>query len=171
MFTTFTLFKFKKLLSMMNNLLKLVCLSLLTFVVSCSDECDGVECGPGACNDGTCECPDAYEGTSCELLTNAKYFGNWSTVIGDCGAGNGTSIDSIEIVAHPNGNPTEVQVTTNSPTFSGTIDGTIVNGSLSASGDIGNTATTITGTFTSDTDLDSQLSAGVANCTISFEKM
>lgn len=156
---------------MMNNLLKLVFLSLLTFVVSCSDECEGVECGPGTCNDGTCQCPDAYEGTFCDLLTNAKYFGNWSTVIGDCGAGNGTSIVSVDIAAHPNGNPTEIQLTTNSPTFNGTIDGTIVNGSLSTSGDIGSTATTITGSFTSDTTLNTNLSAGGANCTISFVKI
>jgi len=154
----------------MNNLLKLVFFSLFIFFISCSDNCDGVECGPGTCNDGTCECPDGYEGSTCELLSNSKYFGSWNTNTSDCGAGNTTSIVSIDIVAHPNGNPSEIQLTTNSASFNGTIDGTIVNGNLSASGNISNSSTTVAGGFVSDTELNIQLTAGSANCTISFVK-
>jgi hypothetical protein len=157
----------------MKNLLKLTFLLLMTLAMSCSDDndnCDGVECGPGVCNDGTCECPAGYEGDSCETISNAKYYGIWITGVSDCGAGNSTSIDSIEIAAHPNGNINEVQFTSFAPSFGGTIDGTIVNGNLAVAGDITNYPTTITGTFASDTDLDVDLSAGFFNCTIAFAK-
>jgi len=36
--------------------------------LSCSDACEDVICeNEGICNDGTCECPDGYEGMTCEI--------------------------------------------------------------------------------------------------------
>lgn len=46
-------------------------------LTSCGDKCKDVECGTGACIDGTCECGDGYEGTNCEILWTAKFLGSY----------------------------------------------------------------------------------------------
>jgi len=31
------------------------------------NRCDDVECGPGHCSEGICECPDGFFGENCEI--------------------------------------------------------------------------------------------------------
>ena len=52
---------------------------LITFN-SCSEEgpCESIVCqNGGTCEEGTCICPDWYEGTSCEIETREKFFGEY----------------------------------------------------------------------------------------------
>ncbi len=49
-----------------------------TTMNSCTDKCKDVECNTGVCVDGTCECPDGYEGTNCEIQWSAKFVGTYT---------------------------------------------------------------------------------------------
>lgn len=51
---------------------------LTTTMTSCGDNCKDVECNTGICVDGTCECPDGYEGTNCEIQWSAKFAGTYT---------------------------------------------------------------------------------------------
>jgi hypothetical protein len=48
---------------------RLFFLSLLfgLFIGCEPDPCDDVECGPGACVEGICDCPDGFSGVNCEI--------------------------------------------------------------------------------------------------------
>jgi hypothetical protein len=51
---------------------------------SCTeDKCKDVTCdNGGACVDGTCECADGYEGTTCQTETRTAFVGNYSVASG-----------------------------------------------------------------------------------------
>jgi len=54
---------------------------LLGLFIGCEpDPCEGVECGPGDCVDGNCDCPDGFSGVNCEI---EECFGV-DCVNGDC---------------------------------------------------------------------------------------
>ena len=40
---------------------------LLGLLIGCGpDLCEDVECGPGVCVEGICDCPDGFSGDNCE---------------------------------------------------------------------------------------------------------
>jgi len=51
---------------------------------SCTeDKCKDVTCSNGGvCMDGTCDCADGYEGTTCQTEQRAKFLGNYSVSAG-----------------------------------------------------------------------------------------
>lgn len=52
---------------------------ILTLVVSCKNPCDTITCfNGGTCDDGTCLCPNWYEGDYCETEQRTKFLGNYS---------------------------------------------------------------------------------------------
>ncbi len=54
-------------------------LVLTVLAISCSQPCDDIVCqNGGTCLEGTCLCPDGYEGTLCESEVREKYLGAWS---------------------------------------------------------------------------------------------
>jgi len=76
---------FRKLLFM--KTIKLLILGIFAFsamstFTSCMpDPCETVVCqNGGTCVEGTCECPDGYEGTNCETATVDKFVGTYTAV-------------------------------------------------------------------------------------------
>jgi hypothetical protein len=53
---------------------------LISFMFSCSDACDVIDCGVnGTCDDGVCLCAEGYAGFACETLVIEKYTGTWES--------------------------------------------------------------------------------------------
>jgi len=122
---------------------------------SCGNNCDGVECGVGTCEDGTCICPDGTEGTACEIIANAIYYGDYEVVVPTCGTTSNTAtVKSMSIVAHSNGNPTEIELTASTSSITGTINGTIVNGNIEAEGPFSTFTMEISGTFSDNDNME-----------------
>lgn len=75
--------------------------SLSVLFTSCeTDECKDVVCeNQGVCNenDGSCDCPVGYEGTSCETLSRTKFLGTYT---GSETCTVGTDTYSIQITAN-----------------------------------------------------------------------
>ncbi len=56
----------------------------ITYTSCNKDECKDVVCqNGGTCNEGNCDCPTGYEGTSCETKSVTKFVGTWA-VSEDC---------------------------------------------------------------------------------------
>tara|TARA_B110000444_G_scaffold98296_1_gene93253 strand:- start:3012 stop:3527 length:516 start_codon:yes stop_codon:yes gene_type:complete len=75
---------------------------LLTVLLlySCADPCEGVSClNGGLCIEGSCLCPDYYEGKNCELEEREKYFAtyNGTTTYSDTQGNTNTYADSKEV--------------------------------------------------------------------------
>ena len=75
---------------------------LLTVLLlfSCADPCEGVSClNGGLCIEGSCLCPDYYEGKNCELEEREKYFAtyNGTTTYSDTQGNTDTYADSKEV--------------------------------------------------------------------------
>ncbi|MCB9063767.1 MAG: calcium-binding EGF-like domain-containing protein [Chitinophagales bacterium] len=52
--------------------------SMVTYTACNKDACKDVTCNNGGtCINGTCACPDGYEGTNCETITREKFLGTW----------------------------------------------------------------------------------------------
>ena len=65
--------------------LKFYFLALSLGIISCSDPCDDVDCGPnGTCIEGSCDCSVGYEGQFCDTEVRAKYFGTYSGDFSSC---------------------------------------------------------------------------------------
>lgn len=48
-------------------------------LTACLNPCKNVECqNGGECNNGACECPDAYEGNDCSELARDRFIGTWN---------------------------------------------------------------------------------------------
>ena len=87
----------------------LVIFSMTLLNQSCEDDpCKDVTCqNGGVCVDGTCDCPDGYSGTSCEVADSDQFLGTY-TVVENCGL---SGIDNYSITITASGNsPQEVQV-------------------------------------------------------------
>lgn len=149
-----------------------MCLLFVLGLFSCGDNCDDVECGPGFCNDGTCDCPEGREGDACEIVSNSVYYGVYAVVDDTCGATNNTTnIESIIIGAHPNGNPLEIELTAASSTSSATIDGTIVEGNLEAEGPFSSFILEISATFSDNDNFEARLAgAGLVCSGVTYAK-
>ena len=142
-------------------------------IVGCSDPCKDVVCGPGTCDDGTCICPDGYEGNSCETLENAKYFGHYSVTESDCGDLS-LSIISAKFEAQSLGGPTEVTILyTVDAGWWGVMYGTLKDGKVEATDErpLPSSPFTINGDFT-DTNTFSGVFAreGDFECNITLVK-
>lgn len=69
---------------------------IYTSCTSEEDKCDGIECGTGSCDDGTCvcvgnftgtnceKCKDGYDGADCNTELRAKFYGEYNIVRGNC---------------------------------------------------------------------------------------
>lgn len=156
----------------MKNYFRILSLVFVLGVYSCGDNCDGIECGPGVCEDGTCVCPDGFEGASCETNSNSVYYGDYVVVKETCGTTNNTTnIEAMSIAAHSNGNPTEIELTASSSSTTATIDGTIVNGNIEAEGTFSSFTLGISGTFTDNDNFEATLTgAGLVCSDLTYAK-
>ncbi len=82
----------------MNKILHQTVIVAVLILTGCSDPCEDVVCGPGMCDDGTCICPDGYDGSSCELLTNRIFAGSWTISDLDCNSSELGLLTSVTIV-------------------------------------------------------------------------
>ncbi len=65
----------------------IICLSSLVLFFACSDPCSDVTClNDGVCIEGSCDCAEGYEGTTCETEKRENLLGTWSTNDYVCGA-------------------------------------------------------------------------------------
>lgn len=56
-------------------------LAIAMFSFSSCDKCRKVDCqNGGTCNEGTCECPDGTEGTSCETVWRDAIIGTYQCI-------------------------------------------------------------------------------------------
>jgi len=79
-------------LSVTRKLLVIISLSLLTTLISCGDDCDDVICyNGGVCDDGDCNCPLDYSGSSCETRISPQANNNSSSA----------SITQLELLDFP----------------------------------------------------------------------
>jgi len=111
------------------------------------DPCKDVVCGPGTCEEGTCVCPEGYEGSSCEIFTKEKYFGDYIASYSECVNFLTLEFNNITLSSKEGGGPFDVSVSIDPD--SDTLDGTLENGELNVSGDFG-LVFTITGTFSDE---------------------
>ncbi len=143
------------------------------FIVGCGDDCKDVDCGPGTCDEGTCICPDGYEGASCEILENAIYFGSFIITEGSCDLGGFIGLESVNIAAKPEGEAFDVRLALAGPgTEVSIMDGTIMDGKLDVSGFYGGFNATLKGEFSNDVSsfagiLDVE---GLTTCNITMMK-
>lgn len=75
----------------------LVATGLSLFVASCeTDKCKDVTCNNGGiCLDGTCDCADGFEGTTCDSAAYEKFKGVWTG--NETCTGGGTATYSVNI--------------------------------------------------------------------------
>ena len=62
------------------HLLNLIVLSIacVTLALGCNrNPCKRVECGPGTCVEGECQCPQGLEGASCGIVVLDKFLGGF----------------------------------------------------------------------------------------------
>ena len=160
----------------MKNYFRVLSLLLVMGIFSCADNCEGIECGPGVCDDGTCDCPDGLEGTACEIISNTVLYGDYQVVSATCGTtSTSTTIESISINPHSNGNPTEIELTATSSSFSGptteTIDGTLINGNIDAEGPFSSFTLEISGTFSDNDNFEATIiGAGLVCSNVTYTK-
>lgn len=162
----------------MKNFFRLLSIVLVLAMYSCGDDmpevdnCDGIECGAGVCDDGTCDCPEGLEGTNCEINSNSIYYGDYNVVSATCGTtSNTTNIEALSIGAHTNGNPTEVEIIASSSSTTATIDGTIVNGNIEAEGPFSSFTLEISGVFSDANNFEATLrGAGLICSGVTYAK-
>lgn len=63
------------------------------------DKCEDVICYNGAvCEDGTCLCPEGYEGTNCQETESTKFLGEWEII---CNGSLDIKGDNVDFVNEP----------------------------------------------------------------------
>jgi hypothetical protein len=123
---------------------------------SCTeDKCKDVTCdNGGACVDGTCECADGYEGTTCQTETRTAFIGNYSVTSGTVTcpvSGNGNISQGTPVVISTSSSSVlKVSIVFAGISLTGTVNGsnvtldqvTLNNLTYSGSGSVsGNTLT------------------------------
>ena len=82
----------------MKKIFGLFCVLALT-LFSCKDDCKDINCiNGGGCSEGTCICPDGYEGDVCQDKANAKFVGVYDvdyTGTGDLSNSSGTTTATV----------------------------------------------------------------------------
>jgi len=131
---------------------QLFLVAALLIVASCGDDdpCMDLNCGSGTCEDGTCVCPEGYEGASCGTLEIAKYFGQFAVTNFECVDSSTLGTETVTIEAQSNGEPFEVVVTIKGFAFEEDLVGTLKNESLDVSFTSVEGTITITGIFKDD---------------------
>ncbi len=88
----------------------------LTTYTSCSksdkNPCENVTCqNGGTCVNGSCNCPDGYEGNNCQTASSAKFKGFYAAT-DDCPLGDreGNDLKYDIVITASNSNPTSVTV-------------------------------------------------------------
>lgn len=142
----------------MKNSIKL----LVFFLVIVNFSCDNFDCDAG------------FEGENCDVLRNEQFFGTYTTTESECGSGNNSSsIDSIELLADPNGDAQNVNVIM---TRSGSSDsgiGTLIDGTLEVTVVAGSVTSELSGTITGNTFTGTERASQGAvsvNCTITMDR-
>ena len=134
---------------MKNYLSQLLVIASL-ILTGCSGPCKDVECGPGTCDDGTCVCPEGYEGNSCETLENEQFFGIYNLAMKTCDNGVSFNYSSVIIKARPEGNLFEVTIGLIEDGIElRSLNGTLKNRKIDASGIFSNFPITFSGDFSS----------------------
>jgi len=133
----------------MKNYLNQLLIIAALIIVGCSDPCRDVDCGLGACDDGTCICPVGYEGTACETLEIEKYFGTYNETESMCIPSGTLETFELIVAATPNGRPQEVTINLGTQGIAYiTFTGTLKNGKVEAALEGNSTLATILGDFT-----------------------
>lgn len=156
----------------MKNFLHLLTLLVCICLFSCSDNCKDLDCGNGTCDDGTCICDEGYEGTNCQTLVIAKYYGTYNNTASSCTNGGQSSMESIILSSAEDSDPTALTVEFELPNAPNPIYvGSIQGNTITASGSYLITTLEFTGTISEDGNtIESNLKFNTLDCDITFSK-
>jgi len=136
------------------------------------DPCEDVVCGQGICVEGTCECPEGYEGASCETLEKVKYFGAYTITESDCGSEFGPiTFTRITIEEKTDGEVFDVILMAEDISETYTFEGTLMNDKLDVTANADIFVLNITGDFSDSANFVGIYQVqGVVSCDFTMSK-